>query len=109
MPTVAAFHPVRDCSVIGIGTHAVAEYPVCGAARYRLADELRSFEIHIGYPQRYDICIAEGRKVVVFDASAAPAVDDVVEIISHGRFMMNKFYDRCKCMKNALHLLSVWH
>ena len=85
------------------------EDPVCGAARYRLADELRSFEIHIGYPQRYDICIAEGRKVVVFDASAAPAVDDVVEIISHGRFMMNKFYDRCKCMKNALHLLSVWH
>ena len=32
VPTIAAFHPVRDCSVIGIGTHAVAEYPVCGAA-----------------------------------------------------------------------------
>lgn len=90
IPTVATFYPAHDRAVVGFAAHAVSEYAVSGAAGDGIADEVGGLEVHVGYPQRDNVGIAESRSVVVFDASAPAAVYDVVEVVFHSRFIVNK-------------------
>ena len=95
-PETKAKQVCRVKQVVCVGRKGVAEYLVVATISYCVHDEVRRFEVHVGYPHGQQIIGAEHLvQHVVFHAAGAAAGDYLVKIVcDHYRNVLNSRKNR---------------
>lgn len=90
LPSVQPGHPVDDRRSVVLRLGSVAEDRMVHAGLQCVGDEVRSREVHVRYPKRNQVSVAEDLlKCLELYCAGTLAGDDCVEVVCFHRYRFN--------------------